>query len=201
MLVHTYDLILQGFLNLVGSSQALKLELFQLVSKREDEVAFQRLEFLGDRVIGVIAADTIFYRYPGVPVSVMARKLSHMLSNQLLASTSQTHLGIPNADVFEAYVGALYVQEGLEACRDWLAPILDELDAMPLEKPWRTLLNTFAQRTKITPSYASENLEGFWSCVLQLGELQFKAQGFSKKQDAERDVARQACRHLNIQDA
>jgi ribonuclease-3 len=177
---------------------ALNPDLFRLVSQREDEVAFQRLEFLGDRVLGLIAADTIFYRYPGVPVSMLALKLAQMLSNQRLASTSQTHLSIQDADVFEAYVGALYVQEGLEACREWLNPILDELDAVPLEKPWRTLLNTYVQRTKVPLKFSNTCYEGTWVCTLQLGGLWFESQGAGKKQEAERDAVRQACKHLNL---
>jgi ribonuclease-3 len=179
-------------------SRPLNPESVRLVIERQDETAFQRLEFLGDRILGAIAADTIFYRYPGVPVSVLAQKLAHMLSNQVLAGAALVHLGIADADVFEAYVGALYIQNGLEGCRDWLAPILDELDAVPLEKPWRTMLNTYAQRSKLGANYLSRELNGLWLSSLSIGDLWFDSQQYSKKQDAERDVARQACRHLNL---
>lgn len=174
-------------------------ELFRLVTDRQDETAFQRLEFLGDRVLGAVAADTIFYHYPGVVVSMLAQKLAHILSNQVLAGAALSHLGIADADTFEAYVGALYVQSGLEACRDWLAPILDELDAIVLEKPWRTLLNGYMLRSKIPTIFNSRELNGGWVCNLQVGDEEFNSQQCSRKQEAERDVARQACRHLNIQ--
>lgn len=183
---------------MTSSCSSLNAELLRLVSDRQDETAFQRLEFLGDRILGAVAADVIFYRYPGVPVAALAQKIAHILSNQMLAGAAQIHLGISNADVFEAYVGALYIQGGLEACREWLVPVLDELDATPLEKPWRTLLNTYAQRNKVSLNYQSQELGGFWMCTLWMLDQRFDSEQFSRKQDAERDAARRACRHLNL---
>jgi ribonuclease-3 len=180
------------------STRPLNPESVRLVSERQDEMAFQRLEFLGDRVLGAVTADMIFYRYPGVPVSVLAQKIAQMLSNQVLAGVALAHLGIASADTLEAYVGALYVEGGLEACRDWLAPILDDLDATPLERPWRTLLNTYAQQNKIDLDFHSRELNHKWICSLFFAGLRFDAYDHVRKQNAERDVARQACRHLQL---
>lgn len=114
---------------------------------------YQRLEFLGDAVLGLLLADLLYRRFPHLAEGHLSRMRASLVEQRRLAVLADA-AGLPGlimlgrgaeqeggrsnpgilADVFEAVVGAIYCDGGYEAvCRviDALyAPLLQELEQM-----------------------------------------------------------------------
>ena len=110
----------------------------------------EELEFLGDRVIGLIVSAYISKRYPGQGEGFQTRILSRVVNNKQLGQIAKK-IGLSNwiilsrhmeelckgrsnlrilGSMFEAWIGALYLQEsevgrGLQGCNDFIVQILD----------------------------------------------------------------------------
>lgn len=97
---------------------------------------YERLEFLGDRVLGLIVAEWLLERYPKLPEGALAKRLSALVMRDTLAEaakdlTLDQHVLISKgaedeggrlkpsllADVCEAVLGAMYLDGGLEPPR------------------------------------------------------------------------------------
>lgn len=99
-------------------------------------VSYERLEFLGDRVVGLVVARALYEAFPGEAEGALAKRLSALVSGPFLAGLAEklglgAHMRFSNAeaasggagnpgimaDAFEALVGALYLDAGMEAAR------------------------------------------------------------------------------------
>ena len=94
----------------------------------------ERLEFLGDAVLGLVVARYSYERYPGFPEGMLAKVRSAVVNARVLAQVAE-HLGVGEvlllgrgeeasggrskasilADAFEAVLGAVYLDAGWEA--------------------------------------------------------------------------------------
>jgi ribonuclease-3 len=105
---------------------------------------YERLEFLGDAVLGLIAAEWLFKKFPERPEGELSRLKSHLVSARTLGHEAeavglgdQLRLGVGEersggrkkasllTDSLEAVFGALYLDGGLRAARDWIEPMLE----------------------------------------------------------------------------
>jgi ribonuclease-3 len=100
-----------------------------------DTPSYERLEFLGDRVLGFIIADALLKRFPDEPEGHLSRRLNALVRRETLADVarelsigpeirfgpSEEALGAENpallADVCEAIIAAIYRDAGIEAAR------------------------------------------------------------------------------------
>ncbi len=97
---------------------------------------YERLEFLGDRVLGLVVSEALFEKFPHEKEGDLAKRLASLVQGTWLARMAQkinlgeymqfseaerTHGGFENdnilADGMEAVIGAIYLDAGLEACR------------------------------------------------------------------------------------
>lgn len=103
----------------------------------------ERLEFLGDAIIGAVIAEYLFERFPGEREGFLTRMRSKLVSGTMLAKLAyllslQKHLrwqARPGAigavdervmeDRFEAFVGAMSVDVGIVATRVWLRTFIE----------------------------------------------------------------------------
>lgn len=104
----------------------------------------ERLEFLGDSVLGLVVADRLFRSDPSAPEGVLSRTKSHVVSSDALARRARAlDLGPalllghgedqsggrekPSllADALEAVIGAVFVDGGLQAARDLVEPWIE----------------------------------------------------------------------------
>lgn len=132
----------------------------------------QRLEFLGDRVLGLIVAQALTEAFPGAPEGVLAPRLNALVRKETLAEIAEDiglgqHLRLGRseslsggrrkaailADATEAVIAALYLDGGLEAAqafvhRHWL-PRLKAAKATPLDA--KTRMQEWAQAQGMTP--------------------------------------------------
>lgn len=113
----------------------------------------ERLEFLGDAILEAIVTDLIYHRYPDLPEGHMARLRAAVVNMNALADLAAdlglgTHIRLGRgeeasggrekpsllADTFEALVGALYVDRGLDAVSETLTPLFESLVARAREE-------------------------------------------------------------------
>jgi ribonuclease-3 len=143
---------------------------------------YERLEFLGDRVLGLVVADLLYRRFSREPEGALAKRFAALVSGDSLARVAgsiglASHLRLSHgeeetggranagllADCCEAVIGALYLDGGLAAAaafiaRHWAALI--EADLAPPQDP-RTALQEWAQgRGLKLPAYETVQEDG-----------------------------------------
>ena len=100
-----------------------------------DQQTYQRLEFLGDRVLGLVVADLLVERFPDAPEGELSRRLARLVSRETCTEVAEemelakylriggAQKGGPRAtasvlsDVCEAVIAAIYRDAGLHAAR------------------------------------------------------------------------------------
>lgn len=127
---------------------------------------YERLEFLGDRVLGLAVSETLYQKFPDEPEGHLAKRLAALVQGSFLAEISR-EMGLGKfiifseaesaaggaendnilADVFESMIGALYLDSDYETCRDLIHKLWgDRFDTMkkPPQHP-KTRLQEWAQ--------------------------------------------------------
>jgi ribonuclease-3 len=140
----------------------------------------ERLEFLGDSVLGVVVTDALYHRYPDLPEGNLAKLRSAVVSARALAVQAR-RIGLGEfirlgrgeettggrdkssilADTFEAILGAVYLDLGIEVSRELILRLLDEQLAEAAELgaglDWKTSLQELTAELGIgVPNYAIE---------------------------------------------
>jgi len=191
------------------------------VMKRDDNGILQsneRLEYLGDAMLGAIVAHELYVRYPfgseGFLTKVRSRIVSRSLLNEIAYSMglaeilktrlqtdpSQTHV---LGDALEALIGAIYVDRGFDACRKFIIKrMLDKyVDIEKLVKKdtnYKSLLIEWAQKHKKSIRFITEEHHStggispvFISNAFIDDETIGEGRGYSKK-EAQQNAARTA---------
>ena len=100
--------------------------------------SYERLEFLGDRVLGLVVATMLYEQHPDEKEGILARRFTELVREETLADVAHS-LSLPDllitnedelrqnqsilADVCEALLGALYLDQGLKAVQNFILPI------------------------------------------------------------------------------
>lgn len=137
--------------------------------------SYERLEFLGDRVLGLVIASWLYERFPGEPEGKMSRRYNALVSRETCAEVG-TALGLPPhirlgkqaredhanlsenvlGDVVEALLGAIFLDSGLERAdafikQHWL-PFIEGQKKAPVH-PKSGLQELAAARNLGVPHY------------------------------------------------
>lgn len=185
----------------------------------------ERLEFLGDSILGMIINEYLFHQYPDQPEGVLTRAKAAIVSEHALAEAAvRIHLGdylrmskgedgsggrIRHSllsDAFEAVVAAIYLDGGLEASRDFiltaLAENLESLDHGCQTLDYKSALQEFLQeRRRMAPTYVTVREYGPDHNKTFVVEAHFgkTALGMGSghcKKEAEQAAAKQALEYL-----
>jgi ribonuclease-3 len=188
-------------------------------SKAEAEASAdnQRLEFLGDRVLGIVIAEMLFHAFPDEDEGALARRLAALVKQDSLdAIAREIDLGrylvlsrgeedgggrdnpATLADACESVIGALYLDGGLETARRFVEhywrPKMDAEEKPPQDA--KTALQEWAQAAGLAlPRYTVVKSEGpphdpvFEVSVMVIGQEPASARGRSKRA-AEQAAAR-----------
>jgi ribonuclease-3 len=135
----------------------------------------ERLEFIGDRVLGLTMAEWLAERFPREQEGDLGRRLAYLVSQPVLANVAETmglavalsvspgeaRAGITRratvlADALEAALGALYLDGGLDAARSFVRRAWQDAMLSQVEPPKdaKTALQEWAQkRGKDLPYY------------------------------------------------
>lgn len=152
-------------------------------SSATDTPSNERLEFLGDRVLGLVIAQTIVSRYPEEDEGTLAPRLNGLVRRETLAAIAEeldvgAYMKMARsesknggrrksgmlADTMEAIVAAVYLDKGLEAARDvilnaWHTRLDAQDDAAPIDA--KTALQEWAQgRGQPLPQYETIDRSG-----------------------------------------
>ena len=144
--------------------------------------SYQRLEFLGDRVLGLLISDLLYRRFPRESEGDLARRLTALVREETLAEVatridlgSVLRLGKAEdeageranpallADACEAVIGALYIDGGLDAARAFVVPNWTPIVAAERQPPQdaKSALQEWAQgRGLPLPVYVEVAREG-----------------------------------------
>lgn len=144
---------------------------------------YERLEFLGDRVLGLIVAELLFRRFPNEAEGALTRRHTGLVRREALTQVAKAaglgeHIilspgeaaagarGNPSvlADVCEAVIAALYLDGGLPVAarfvERWWQPQLQSMGAAPPRDP-KTALQEWAQARGLPlPLYKTVATEG-----------------------------------------
>ena len=143
---------------------------------------YERLEFLGDRVLGLIIADLLFHRFPDESEGALAKRFAMLVRRESLARVAQRidlgrHLLLSRGemeaggresqtllgDACEAVIGALYLDGGLEVAAAFVRRHWEPLMAEDLRPPQdaKTALQEWAQGAGLPlPVYRTVRTEG-----------------------------------------
>jgi ribonuclease-3 len=185
----------------------------------EGQTSNERLEFLGDSILALISADFLYRTFPHLTEGELTDVRAVLVRTETLANFArEVTLGKflfmgkgeqnsgggqrVQASAFEAILGALYLDQGVEAVRTFLLPRLEPLAhtiiSKRLFKDNKSLFQELAQAHEgITPSYRIVGQEGpshnreFTVEVLLGSQVAGKGQG-RNKQTAEQEAARVA---------
>ena len=142
----------------------------------------ERLEFVGDRVLGLLIAEWLAERFPDEQEGDLGRRLAHLVSQPVLAGVAdaiglgdalavapgEARAGVKRratvlADALEAAIGALYADGGIAAARDFVRRAWDSPMAGQLAPPRdsKTALQEWAQaRGHGLPAYVVASRDG-----------------------------------------
>lgn len=185
---------------------------------------YERLEFLGDRVLGLVIAQNLYKRFPAETEGDLARRLAALVQGSLLAEVAEEinigdYIRFSEAekaaggkdndnilsDVFEALLGALYLDGGFEKCqilieKHW-AGRFDKMTQPPTHP--KTNVQEWAQKKGLPlPQYEIAEQSGpdhapvFVVKLTVKGYKSVSAQGRSR-QAAEKDAAQKFMENLD----
>ncbi len=136
----------------------------------------ERLEFLGDAVLGMLICHELFERFPEYLEGELTKVKSMLVSRRTCARVAKriglqdflrvgkgmtTQRKIPsscNAAAVESVIGAIFLDGGVGPARKFIVrlfgPLLDEADAKEHQENFKSMLQQYTQRTmESTPSY------------------------------------------------
>lgn len=189
----------------------------------------ERLEFLGDAVLGLVVTDLIFGQFPHLPEGEMAKLRAATVNMVILADVAR-QLGLGDhlylgrgeelssgrdkssilADALEALIGAVYLDQGIEETRRLITGLVGDYIRNHVEqglvRDYKTNLQERSARSwgnvpeyRITSS-GPDHAKHFEARVYLHGELQGVGVGRSKK-EAEQAAAQEALAALTAASA
>ena len=169
-------------LNYVFKDEKLKSQ--ALTHRSASQSHNERLEFLGDALVGLIVADHLFKRFPDADEGQLTRLRARVVNSDALYSVGQ-QLGISDmlilgegekktggakrvsisSDAVEALIGAIYLDSNFDTCslvvQELLADVLGSLDPDTILKDPKTALQEFLQSKNLgLPLYHVESISG-----------------------------------------
>lgn len=185
----------------------------------------ERLEFLGDAILGAVVCEMLFHQYPEFMEGDLTRLKSIVVSRQTCAKLSTalgmqeflilgkgmtTHPSVPSsllADVFESLVAAIYLDGGDAAARkfisDCIGPEIDLAAEGETGNNYKSLLQQLAQREHgSTPTYQLLDEKGpdhskCFQVAAQVGGNRYQPAWGRNKKEAEQRAARNALSQLS----
>lgn len=179
---------------------------------------YERLEFLGDAVLGAIVAELLYKFFPNKDEGFLTRVRSKVVSRESLNDLA-IHIGLDKAvvaksdisrnkhiygDVFEAFIGAMFLDQGFMNTKRFIEKFIfpnffDIHDLVTVDTNYKSRLIEWGQKTKVDVQLTTEERRSrrnrFYCIITINGEEKGKGEGTSKK-EAEQNAARTVIRIL-----
>lgn len=181
----------------------------------------ERLEFLGDAVIELIVTDALYRQYPNNAEGDLTAYRSALV-NAIIMGEVATELGMNDflllskgeskdtgrarqtilANTYESFVGALYLDQGYDACKKFVEnTLLPRLPDIIAKKAWRDAKSRIQEeaqdRLSVTPSYEVISESGpdhdkYFTVGIFFGEKKIAEGKGRSKQEAQQNAAQSA---------
>ncbi|MCH9770566.1 MAG: ribonuclease III [Gammaproteobacteria bacterium] len=167
----------------------------------------ERLEFLGDAVLSCIIAEVLYAKHPNAAEGELSRMRSSLVNGEMLAGMARSlhfspclKLGVGEiksggrkrssilADAFEAVIGAIYLDGGMDSCRNavltWYGDRFEDLSLFKPIKDSKSLLQEWLQARRLPlPDYqvkvsGAAHIQRFY-VVCTVNGLDHSAEGVS----------------------
>ena len=160
----------------------------------------ERLEFLGDAVLEFIVTEELYKNTTSDEGALTGMRQQYVSQSALEAACERAELkrflrysggesnvgGKTASNLFEAVLGGIYLDGGMEQARGFLSRFLE----FQQQDNYKSLLQEYVQeREKKTPVYTSEESDGGYTCIVKA--LGYEAQGHgTSKKTAETEAAK-----------
>ncbi len=189
----------------------------------------ERLEFLGDSVLGIVITETLYRRYPDCTEGELAKLRAAVVNATALAGVART-IGLGEylflgrgeettggrdkssilADTMEAVFGAVFLTSGIDTSADVIHrlfdPLIDRAELLGAGLDWKTSLQEVAAAAELgLPEYrvtdeGPDHAKEFFAQAVVGGDVLGEGSGRSKKV-AEQQAAAAAYERINGVDA
>jgi ribonuclease-3 len=180
--------------------------------------SYERLEYLGDAVLGLVVAEYLYSQYPFKEEGFLTEIRSKIVSREALNSLAQK-IGLKElvqynqqnrtsksvyGDALEALIGAVHLDHNFKFCRQFvinklIKPHYDLNELITTVSNFKSKLLEWSQKENIELRFEiiDEEDRKFTAQVFLDGKPKSKGYGFSKKK-AEQDAARKTYLQLNL---
>ena len=179
---------------------------------------YERLEFLGDAVLGAIVAELLYKFFPNKDEGFLTRIRSKVVSRESLNDLA-IHIGLDKAvvaksdisrnkhiygDVFEAFIGAMFLDQGFTTTKHFIEKFIfpnfvNIKDLVAVDKNYKSRLIEWGQKNKIEVAFLTNEYskrKGQFICQVSInGEVKGEGIGTSKK-EAEQHASQQVIEYL-----
>ena len=214
--VKIFDVIKYSFCDLT----LLEMALTHSSTRRDHKATYQRLEFLGDRILSVAVATMLYDRFAEHNEGDLTLKLIYLVRKETVAQIAR-ELGIADfiyvghdqgadncnilCDVMEALIGAIYLDSSIDDAitfvrRHWSGYIHESADTF---KDTKTRLQEWSQKMfKTLPQYETIDAQGeahapLFTVRVTVSDMQATATGGSKR-DAQMQAAAKLLNNITI---
>ncbi len=184
----------------------------------------ERLEFLGDAVLGCVVADILYKKYPTKQEGFLTTLRSKLVRRDMLNKLADTiglsefisyngkktsaHNSYISGNAFEAFIGAIYLDQGYRAAEDFISNKVFkkhvDIDKLAkTEENWKSKIIEWCQKYQLNIQFEiisekmlnDNNTTKFTSRVFIEGVYCGSGEGYSKK-ESHQEAAHQAYSHL-----
>ena len=177
--------------------------------------SYERMEFLGDSILGFVVADELYKKYPQFDEGMLTKFKANIVSSAPLADIidsskifeyvlydkTNTFKQKKKSDFFESIVAAIYLDSnGLKATRQFILKYLKPYISAEIKNDtfdYKSMLYEYCSAKKMFITFEQKDVTGpshdltFTMQLLINGEIICEAQG-KKKQDAKKKCSKQA---------
>ncbi|MFC3372316.1 ribonuclease III [Glutamicibacter protophormiae] len=178
----------------------------------------ERVEFLGDSILGFSVAEYLYQKYPDLPEGDLAKRRAAIVSTRALAIIARD-LGVGEhillgrgeaqsngankasilADTMEALIGATYLVQGMDAARGlvlrFVTPLLEDIRLLGAATDWKTVIQEEVAAKKLGDMHyqvtgsGPDHARTYEATLVISDEFYGSGHGPSKK-EAEQEAAR-----------
>ncbi len=223
---YALDLCQQAIGYEFNNPELLKIALIHASIADDRLSSNERLEFLGDAVLGMVICHELYSRFPNYLEGQLTKIKSMLVSRRTCARIADklelekflrvgkgmgTMSKLPlscRAAALESIIGAIFKDGGHEASREFIVtnfgPLLDEADADQHQENYKSMLQQHAQQMlDTTPTYEVLDEKGpdhskCFEVSVVIGERRFNSAWGPSKKEAEQTAAFNTLKELNI---
>lgn len=184
----------------------------------------ERLEFLGDAVLNLIIAEYVYEKYENEDEGFLTKVRTKLVNGQILSEfakeTKLDQLVVTSKqlsskqkgntkileDAFEAFIGAIYQDQGMEKAQKFVIELIQRLidfDTLLVDDNFKDILLRYSQKNKMEPEYLLVNTDGpphkrEFTVTVRLNDIVYGTGKGSTKRKAEQIAAKNTLMTLGI---